>query len=226
MPLRERLPASWAALLGAELQQPYITTLEEFVATERRTAEVYPPEEDIFSAFNLAPPEGVRVVLLGQDPYHGPGQANGLAFSVRRGVRTPPSLRNIYKERHADLGLPAPAHGDLTTWAEQGVLMLNATLTVRARCPNSHRDQGWERFTDHVVGTLAARPESLAFVLWGAAATKKATNLDDTRHLVIRSPHPSPFSAAKGFFGSRPFSRINDWLCQRGQAPIDWRLPI
>ena len=225
MPFGGGLPASWQAQLGSELVQPYLADLEEFLQNERRSGEVYPPEVDVFSAFNATPPHRVRVVVLGQDPYHGPGQAHGLAFSVRRDVRLPPSLRNIFKELHADLGLPPARHGNLTAWAEQGVLLLNATLTVRAHCPNSHHDNGWKRFTDRVVDTLAAGPEPLAFVLWGAFAQKKAASLDDTRHLVLRSPHPSPLSASKGFFGSRPFSRINTWLHQRKEPPIDWRLP-
>ena len=199
--------------------------LRQFLVEEKRVAEVYPPGPEIFAAFAHTPMDAVRVVVLGQDPYHGPGQAHGLSFSVRRGVRPPPSLVNIYKELQSDLGIPPAAHGDLTAWADRGVLLLNATLTVRARTPNSHRNHGWERFTDRVVERLAAQREGLAFVLWGASAAQKAAAIDLDRHLVVRSPHPSPYSAASGFFGSRPFSRINAWFEKRGEPPVDWRLP-
>lgn len=186
-------------------------------------AVVYPPQP--FRALELTPLQDVRVVVLGQDPYHGPGQAHGLSFSVKRPVRPPPSLVNIYKELQADLGVAPPEHGELTAWADQGVLLLNAVLTVRAREPNSHRGHGWERFTDRVVEVLATRREGLVFLLWGAAAAQKAQGLDPGRHLVLKSPHPSPYSANSGFFGSRPFSRINRWFEARGEPPIDWRIP-
>lgn len=222
---RPQLPDSWLATLHDEFEAPYMAELRQFLVEEKREAEVYPPGPEIFAAFTHTPLDAVRVVVLGQDPYHGPGQAHGLSFSVRRGVRPPPSLVNIYKELQSDLGIPPAAHGDLTAWADRGVLLLNATLTVRARTPNSHRNHGWERFTDRVVERLASQREGLAFVLWGASAAQKAAAIDLDRHLVVRSPHPSPYSAASGFFGSRPFSRINAWFEKRGEPPVDWRLP-
>ena len=211
-------------MLGSEFDEPYMQELRGFLVAEKEQHEVYPPNADIFAAFRHTPFPAVRVVVLGQDPYHGPGQAHGLSFSVRRGVRPPPSLQNIYKELHADLGLPIPDHGELTAWADAGVLLLNNCLTVRARTPNSHKGRGWERFTDRVVQVLAEQRTGLAFVLWGAAAAQKAAAVDASRHLVVRSPHPSPYSAASGFFGSRPFSRVNQWLEARGEAPIAWGL--
>jgi uracil-DNA glycosylase len=219
-----QLPESWLAVLGDEFEQPWMDELRAFLRAEKREHEVYPPSGEIFSAFWHTPFPAVRVVILGQDPYHGPGQAHGLSFSVRRGVRPPPSLQNIYRELQDDLGLAPPAHGELTAWADAGVLLLNTCLTVRARTPNSHRGRGWERFTDRVVRELAARREGLAFVLWGAAAAQKAADLDLSRHLVIRSAHPSPYSAASGFFGSRPFSRVNEWFVARGEPPVEWAL--
>lgn len=222
---RPQLPASWLAELGDQFAEPYMVELRSFLAAEKARGPVYPPGPEIFAAFDHTPFDKVRVVVLGQDPYHGPGQAHGLSFSVRRGVRPPPSLVNIYKELRADLGVEPPEHGELTAWADQGVLLLNAVLTVRAREPNSHRGHGWERFTDRVVEVLATRREGLAFVLWGAAAAQKAAQIDLGRHFVVRSPHPSPYSADKGFFGSRPFSKIDAWFASRGEPPIDWRLP-
>lgn len=218
------LPESWMRVVGTEFEAPYMEELRTFLREEKRQAEVYPPNADLFSAFWHTPFPAVRVVILGQDPYHGPGQAHGLSFSVRRGVRVPPSLQNIHEELEADLGFPPPDHGELTAWAERGVLLLNNCLTVRARTPNSHKGRGWERFTDRVVERLAAEREGLAFVLWGAAAAQKASTVDLSRHFVLRSAHPSPYSAANGFFGSRPFSRVNDWFQQRGEPPVDWRL--
>lgn len=222
---RPRLEPSWLAALQPEFAAPYMRDLRAFLVEEKRRGPVFPPGADIFSAFDLTPLDRVRVVVLGQDPYHGPGQAHGLCFSVRRGVPTPPSLVNIYKELRSDLGIPPAPHGDLSAWANQGVLLLNAVLTVRAHEANSHRGRGWETFTDRVVEVLDARPGALAFVLWGAYAQKKAARIDRRRHLVIESPHPSPLSADRGFFGTRPFSRINTWLTDRGEPPIDWRLP-
>lgn len=222
--MRARLPASWLAVLGAEFEQPYMRELRAFLVEEKARHRVFPPGADMFSAFNLTPFDRVRVVVLGQDPYHGAGQAHGLSFSVRRGVPPPPSLRNIFKELGTDVGLPTPPHGELTRWAEQGVLLLNAVLTVRENTANSHKDRGWEAFTDRVVESLNEGREGLVFVLWGSHAAKKAARIDRRRHHVIASPHPSPFSASGGFFGSRPFSRINAYLRERGEAEIDWAL--
>lgn len=222
---RAQLPESWLAELGDQFDAPYMAELRAFLVAEKARGPVYPPGPEIFAAFHHTPFDRVRVVVLGQDPYHGPGQAHGLSFSVKRPVRPPPSLVNIYKELQADLGVAPPEHGELTAWADQGVLLLNAVLTVRAREPNSHRGHGWERFTDRVVEVLATRREGLVFLLWGAAAAQKAQGLDPGRHLVLKSPHPSPYSANSGFFGSRPFSRINRWFEARGEPPIDWRIP-
>jgi uracil-DNA glycosylase len=179
----------------------------------------------MFAAFDHTPFERVRVVILGQDPYHGPGQAHGLCFSVRRGTPPPPSLENIMKELHDDVGVAIPPHGDLTAWAERGVLLLNTVLSVRAHQPMSHRDKGWERFTDEVIRRLDRDREGLVFVLWGSAAGSKAAMIDRAKHHVIASPHPSPLSAHRGFFGSKPFSKINAWLVARGEEAIDWSLP-
>ena len=185
---------------------------------------VYPPREEVFSAFTLTPPDRVRVVILGQDPYHEPGQAHGLAFSVREGVKLPPSLVNIYKEREADLGIAPTSCGDLTCWAEQGVFLLNTVLTVEQGSANSHKNLGWQAFTDHVVERLAELPQPIAFVLWGAQAQKKAAVAAASQYprLVLQAPHPSPLSAYRGFFGSKPFSRINDFLQTHGEMPIEW----
>jgi uracil-DNA glycosylase len=224
-PRRPRLPEPWLAELHEEFQKPYMHELRAFLLEEKRQHPVFPPGDDIFAAFDHTPLDRVRVVVLGQDPYHGPGQAHGLSFSVRRGVDVPPSLHNIFRELHDDLGVPPSRHGDLTAWADQGVLLLNATLTVRAHTANSHRGRGWEIFTDRVVEVLATRREGLVFVLWGASAIQKAARIDRARHTVFSSPHPSPLSASRGFFGSRPFSKINAELCARGGQAIDWRLP-
>ena len=220
--MKDRLPADWKKVLKDVLDSPGFAELEAFVARERREHTVYPSEEDLFSAFRLTPYEDVKVLLLGQDPYHGPGQAHGLAFSVKPGVPLPPSLVNIFKELESDLGLPRPTSGSLVPWAEQGVLLLNAVLTVRQGEPNSHEGQGWEQFTDSVIRAVSAKPEPVVFLLWGNYARKKRKLIDAQRHEVIESPHPSPLSASGGFFGSRQFSRINDALMLRGQPPIDW----
>ncbi|WP_224363772.1 uracil-DNA glycosylase [Hyalangium versicolor] len=223
--MREMLPDDWRAVLKETLESPTFRKLERFVEGERKQHTVYPPEEDLFSAFRLTPYEGVRVLLLGQDPYHGAGQAHGLAFSVRPGVALPPSLVNIFKELQSDLGMPPPTSGSLVRWAEQGVLLLNAVLTVRESEANSHAGQGWEDFTDSVIRAVNAKPEPVVFLLWGNYARKKRKLIDTGRHDIIESPHPSPLSAMGGFFGSRPFSRINDALVLHGQPPIDWHLP-
>jgi uracil-DNA glycosylase len=218
------LPAGWKQALGDEVQQPYYAALQDFLARERRAHTVYPPEEEVFTALKLTPLKDVRVLLLGQDPYHGEGQAHGLAFSVRPGVRPPPSLVNIFKELHADLGAPIPKTGYLVPWARQGVLLLNPVLTVRAGQPNSHRGKGWERFTDAVIRAVNDKDERVVFVLWGANAAKKLPLIDTQRHAVVKSAHPSPLSARSGFFGSRPFSKVNKALRAAGRGEVDWRL--
>ena len=213
---------SWKKHLGEEFEKPYFTDLTNFVRQEYGQYECYPPGRLIFNAFNLCPFDKVKVAIIGQDPYHGVGQANGLCFSVRDGVELPPSLLNIYKELHDDLGVPIPVSGDLSRWARQGVLLLNSTLTVRAHEAASHQGRGWEQFTDEVIMRLACDREHLVFILWGAYAIKKGAFIDRNRHLVITSPHPSPLSAYRGFFGSRPFSQTNNYLIQHGIEPIKW----
>lgn len=212
----------WNPVLRAEMDQPYWRELMEFVARERSVATVYPSKDDVFAALHLTPYAEVKVLILGQDPYHGPGQAHGLCFSVRSGVTFPPSLLNIFKEMESDIGVPVPRSGDLSGWARQGVLLLNATLTVRAHHAGSHQGRGWERFTDAVIRAVDARPTPVVFVLWGAYARKKKALIDTGRHVVIESAHPSPLSAHNGFLGSRPFSRINQALMTMGSEPVDW----
>ncbi|NJN15423.1 MAG: uracil-DNA glycosylase [Oscillochloris sp.] len=219
------IPADWRVVLADELAQPYIAQLAEFVAAERATQTVYPPAGEEFTALKLTPFESVRVVILGQDPYHGPGQAQGLAFSVRRGVAIPPSLRNMYRELQSDLGITPPKHGDLSTWAERGVLLLNTVLTVRAGEANSHKGRGWERLTDAIIRVLNGRSSPLVFVLWGAPAQKKTVLIDNPNHAIVAAPHPSPLSANRGFFDSRPYSQVNNALIARDCEPIDWELP-
>jgi uracil-DNA glycosylase len=218
------LPDGWRKALAGEVKEPYFRELQEFVADERKRHTVYPPEKDVFNALKYTPYDAVRVVLLGQDPYHDEGQAHGLAFSVRPGVRPPPSLVNIFKELRDDLGCRIPNNGCLVPWAEQGVLLLNTVLTVRAHEPNSHKNRGWETFTDAVIRAVDARPEPAVFLLWGAHAQKKQKLVDTARHPVITGAHPSPLSAKK-FLGSRPFSAVNRALEGLGSAPIDWQIP-
>ena len=221
-----RIDQSWKSALEAEWDKPYFIQLTDFVREEYRhnPKTTFPPPAQIFAAFDSCPFDNVKVVTLGQDPYHGPGQANGLCFSVNRGVQAPPSLQNIFKEVQTDMGLPAPStDNDLSRWARQGVLLLNSTLTVEAHRPTSHQGHGWEQFTDDVIRTLNDSKEHLVFILWGSYAIKKGAFIDRNKHLVITSPHPSPLSAYRGFFGSRPFSRTNAYLVQNGIAPIDWR---
>lgn len=214
---------SWKKALKEEFGEAYFKDLTEFVRQEYTDSAVYPQPKAIFKAFELCPFEEVRVVILGQDPYHGPGQAMGLAFGVNEGVTLPPSLRNIYKEIESDLGEPITNRsGDLSRWAKQGVLLLNATLTVRARSAGSHQGKGWERFTDAVIKTLSDKRENLVFILWGNYAKAKGAHIDRNRHLVLESAHPSPFSAASGFFSSKPFSKTNEYLSQKGENPIEW----
>jgi len=215
--------SEWMTVLRDEMAKPYFSELTAFVRDERARTTVYPPEPDVYAALRLTPLEKVRVVILGQDPYHGPQQAHGLCFSVQRGVALPPSLRNIFQELRADLGIALPQHGNLEHWATQGVLLLNATLTVRAGEAGSHQRRGWETFTDRIVGILGARQEPLVFVLWGAHARSKKRYIDE-RHRVIESVHPSPLSAHHGFFGSKPFSQINEALASFGSPPIAWSL--
>ncbi len=221
------LPPAWQALLKDELQKPYWCSLEQRLGAAYESGAVYPPAQQLFAAFERTPPACVRAVILGQDPYHEPGQANGLAFSVSRGVKLPPSLQNIYKELEADLGVPAAKSGDLTSWAQQGVFLLNTVLSVRAHVANSHKDFGWQSFTDAVIAALAELPQPVAFVLWGAQAQKKAALVEKSPYprLVLQSPHPSPLSAYRGFFGSRPFSQINAFLVSYGFSPVDWKIP-
>lgn len=215
----------WNPVLRDEWSKPYWGELQRFVAEERARGPVYPAPDEVFAALHLTPYEAVKVLILGQDPYHGPGQAHGLCFSVRPGVPPPPSLQNVFAELEADLGIPPPDHGCLDAWARQGVLLLNATLTVRARQAASHQGKGWETFTDAVIRAVDAKPERVAFILWGASARKKRALVDTSRHVIIESAHPSPLSARNGFFGSRPFSRANQALVEAGREPVDWRIP-
>ncbi|XXF78859.1 uracil-DNA glycosylase [Myxococcaceae bacterium GXIMD 01537] len=221
----ERLPDDWRAVLGEALEDPGFQALRDFVDGERREHTVYPPAGEVFTAFRLTPYARVRALLLGQDPYHGPGQAQGLAFSVRPGVSPPPSLVNMFKELRADLGGPAPRDGSLEPWARHGVMLLNAVLTVRAGQANSHAGHGWEDFTDAVIRAVSDKPEPVVFLLWGRYAQKKEKLIDAKRHVVLKGVHPSPLSASQGFFGSRPFSRANESLAEKGLPPIDWSLP-
>jgi uracil-DNA glycosylase len=218
------LPASWRPLLADEVKQPYFAHLREFLAEERQNYEVYPPEDRVFAALELTPFEKVSAVLLGQDPYHGKGQAHGLCFSVLPGVRKPPSLVNILKELHADVGCPIPKHGCLVTWAEAGVLMLNAVLTVRAGKPNSHKGKGWEKFTDAIIRRVSARDDPVVFLLWGSHAQAKKKLVDTDRHAVLEAPHPSPL-ASKPFAGCRHFSKTNEFLADWDKSQIDWCIP-
>ena len=220
-----KLEASWLAALEGAFAEPYMAELKALLVEEKRRHRVFPPGTEIFNAFDSTPFEAVRVVILGQDPYHGVGQAHGLCFSVKAPTPPPPSLKNIFKELNQDLGVPTPSHGDLSHWAAQGVLLLNTVLTVRAHQANSHRNQGWERFTDTVITRLNQGREGLVFVLWGSAAGKKAGMIDGHRHRILRSVHPSPLSAYRGFFGCGHFSAINAHLRERGEAEIDWALP-
>lgn len=219
------LPASWRAALDPETRQPYWAELARFVAAERAAHAVMPPAADVFNAFRFTPLADVKLLLLGQDPYPTPNVAHGLCFSVLPGVNIPQSLKNIYRELQDDVGATPVAHGYLAAWARQGVLMLNACLTVRANEPNSHAGRGWEKFTDAAIRAVNDRPKPAVFLLWGSYAQKKAKLIDAARHVVIKGVHPSPLSAANGFFGSRPFSAVNAALEAQGTAPIDWQLP-
>lgn len=217
-----QIEPSWKQRLAREFEQPYFVNLTNFVRKEYRSGTCYPPGRLIFNAFNQCSFDDVKVVIIGQDPYHGPGQAHGLCFSVNDGVQFPPSLQNIFKEIQNDLGIPVPITGNLTRWADQGVLLLNATLTVRAHQAGSHQRQGWETFTDAAIKVLAEEREHLVFILWGAYAQKKGAFIDRGRHLVLTSAHPSPLSAYQGFFGNKHFSKTNEYLAQHGKTPIKW----
>ncbi|MBP1999266.1 uracil-DNA glycosylase [Paenibacillus shirakamiensis] len=214
----------WDQVLEEELKKPYFIHLQQWLNQEYEEHVVYPPRECVYEALRLTSHQNTRVVILGQDPYHGQGQAHGLSFSVRPGVRIPPSLRNIYKELSSDLSIPVPHTGTLTPWAEQGVLLLNNVLTVREGAAGSHQGKGWESFTDTVIQALNARQNPLVFILWGSHAQRKGSSIDNTRHEVIKSVHPSPLSARRGFFGSRPFSATNRFLEHHGQVPIQWNI--
>jgi uracil-DNA glycosylase len=219
-----RFPGDWHDHLRGELDKPYWKPLQQFVAKERAEHQVFPPEEDVLNALRFTAYADVKVLLLGQDPYHDDGQAHGLCFSVRPGVKVPPSLRNMYKELHDDLGCTVPTHGYLEHWARQGVLMLNAVLTVRAHEPNSHKDKGWEKLTDQIIRVVSAKAEPVVFVLWGGYARKKAKLVDTSRNGLVEGAHPSPLSVKK-FMGSRPFSQVNAELRTSGRGEIDWQVP-
>ncbi len=215
----------WKEVFQAEYAKPYYKDLFQFVNREYQTGVVFPPGEDIFNAFHLTPLHEVKVVILGQDPYHGDGQAHGLCFSVNKGIDIPPSLVNIYKELQADLGCSIPSHGNLTSWAQQGVLLLNTVLTVRAHQAFSHRDHGWEQFTDAAIRALDAQDRPIVFMLWGRPAREKKKLLHNPAHLILEAAHPSPLSAYSGFFGCRHFSRCNQFLEEHGETPINWQIP-
>ncbi|MET3575731.1 uracil-DNA glycosylase [Bhargavaea ullalensis] len=219
---KDILSNDWQGELEGEFEKPYYLKLREFLKEEYSSREIYPPMHDIWTAFELTPYEEVKAVILGQDPYHGPGQAHGLSFSVKAGVRKPPSLRNVFKELKADIGCAEPEDGTLTGWANQGIMMLNTVLTVRAGEANSHRKQGWETLTDEVIRKLSEREKPVVFVLLGKPAQQKKQLIDLSRHAVIESPHPSPLSASRGFFGSKPFSKVNEQLRRWGEEEIDW----
>ena len=223
MPADLRLPGDWHDVLGPQLESDWFRSLSTFVRGERNAGQVFPPEDEVFSAFTHAPYADVKLVLLGQDPYHDDGQAHGLCFSVKHGVAAPPSLKNMFKELQSDLGVSPPDHGNLEAWAKQGVLLLNAVLTVRAHEPNSHKDRGWEKFTDLVIDALDKRSKPVVFALWGAYAQKKGKRINTSKHVVLKAAHPSPLSA-KLFLGSKPFSAIDAALVQAGHAPINWQL--
>ncbi|AUS07673.1 uracil-DNA glycosylase [Laceyella sacchari] len=219
------LTNDWATILQSEFEKPYYKELISFLEKEYEQETIYPPREDVFSALNLTSYQDTSVVILGQDPYHGAGQAHGLSFSVKPGVKQPPSLKNIFKELHDDVGCEIPNHGYLVKWAEQGVLMLNTVLTVRESKPNSHKGKGWENFTDQVIKALNEREQPVVFLLWGRHAQEKKNLITNERHHIIESAHPSPFAARKGFFGTKPFSKANQLLKEMGRKEIDWQIP-
>lgn len=222
MTLKNKLGKTWTEVLETEFSKEYMLKLKGFLATELKSHTIYPPAEDTFNAFAYCPLDQIKVVILGQDPYHGAGQAHGLCFSVRKGVVKPPSLVNIFKELRADLGIETPNHGDLSSWAKQGVFLLNTSLSVRAQQAGSHFNQGWEIFTDKVIEIINERCQNVVFMLWGAPARKKASMINKTKHLVLEAPHPSPLSAHRGFLGCRHFSKANEYLSENGIEAINW----
>lgn len=226
MSVNVHIHPSWKELLNKEFQKSYFEGLVKTLKERKRHAIIYPPGNRIFAAFDHTPPGEVRVIIVGQDPYHGAGQANGLSFSVNKGVRQPPSLKNIFKELHADMGIPIPDvfNGDLTPWAKQGVFLLNAILTVEQGHPSSHKELGWQQFTNRVIEILSDNFDNLVFVLWGNFAQGKSSLIDPSKHLILKSPHPSPYSAHNGFFGSKPFSKVNAYLIKHGKPAINWAL--
>ena len=217
-----KIESSWKKLLASEFEKDYFKTLSEFVRNEYLTSTIYPKPQDMFRAFDLCPVSQVKVVIIGQDPYHGPQQANGLSFAVHENIQLPPSLKNIFKEIEQDLGIHTKPNGDLSRWAQQGVLLLNATLTVRAHTPGSHQQKGWEQFTDAVIKQLSEEKEHLVFLLWGNYAKQKGSHIDRSKHLVLEAAHPSPFSAHSGFFGCKHFSKTNEYLKEHGLTEVDW----
>lgn len=219
------IPQGWRSILEGETSKPYYEKLQQFLAEERKKYTVFPPEDEVFSALKLTPYSDVNVLLLGQDPYHDDDQAHGLCFSVRPGIKPPPSLMNMYKELQSDAGFHIPNNGYLVPWAKQGMLMLNAVLTVRAHQANSHKNKGWEKFTDAIIRAVDAKDTPIVFILWGGYARKKKELIDTTRHIIIESAHPSPLSARNGFFGSKPFSKTNAALRKLGKPEIDWQIP-
>lgn len=214
----------WKNALSEELEKPYFKAMWEQISEEYKTREIFPPKDEVFNAFNYAPLSKVKCVIIGQDPYHNVGQAHGLCFSVKPGVAIPPSLANIYKELHEDVDFQIPDNGYLEKWAKQGILMLNTVLTVRAHEANSHKEMGWERFTDAVIKILNEQKRPIVYLLWGTPAQRKASKLDNTKHLLLKAPHPSPLSAYRGFFGCRHFSKTNEFLTENGLEPIDWSI--
>lgn len=220
--MQVKIEKSWQEVLQTEFDKPYFENLVGFVKQEYASNTIFPPAGQIFNAFNTCPFNNVKVVILGQDPYHGPGQAHGLCFSVNDGIQFPPSLQNIFKEITADLGIPAPKTGNLTRWAEQGVLLLNATLTVRASQAGSHQGRGWEEFTDAVIKTISEKAENVVFILWGSYAIKKKSLINAAKHCILTAPHPSPLSSYRGFFGCKHFSQTNTYLTSKGRTPIEW----
>ena len=222
--IEPKIEESWKKILFDEFQKPYFEALKTFLVEEKKHYTIYPSGANIFAAFNHTPFERVKVVILGQDPYHGVGQAHGLSFSVQEGVPHPPSLQNIFKELRDDIGCDIPKNGTLTSWADQGVFLINAVLTVRSSEANSHKGRGWETFTDTVIKTLSDAKEHVVFILWGAPAGAKASLIDSKKHLILKAPHPSPLSSYRGFFGSKPFSKSNTYLIEHEKAPIEWAL--
>ena len=220
--MQVKIEKSWQEVLQVEFDKPYFESLVSFVKQEYASNTIFPPAGQIFNAFNTCPFNNVKVVILGQDPYHGPGQAHGLCFSVNDGIQFPPSLQNIFKEITSDLGIPAPKTGNLARWAEQGVLLLNATLTVRASQAGSHQGKGWEEFTDAVIKTISEKAENVVFILWGSYAIKKKSLINTSKHCILTAPHPSPLSSYRGFFGCKHFSQTNTYLASKGKTPIEW----